>query len=143
MQRMAAEHGALDRVILGSDTPSGTGVMPVGIIKTIAESRPRCPAASSIGGVPATDVIAYATSNAARVLRREGGRAGRSTSCRPGAGAAAGGGPADHPIKALNRGDITGIAGVISNGEIRALRSRNSLAPIREVEVQSHRCSHR
>ncbi len=46
--------------------------MPVGIIKTIAESRPRCPAASSIGGVPATDVIAYATSNAARVLRREG-----------------------------------------------------------------------
>ncbi|WP_285362839.1 amidohydrolase family protein [Microbacterium sp. LMC-P-041] len=132
IQRMAAEHGALDRVILGSDTPSGTGVMPLAIIKTIAEL-------SSIGGVPATDVIAYATSNAARVLRREEGvlEEGRPADLvlvqQPV------GGPADHPIKALNRGDITGIAGVIINGQIRALRSRNSPAPIREVEVQSHR----
>ena len=29
------------------------------------------------------------------------------------------GGPANHPIDALNRGDITGIASVIINGQIR------------------------
>ncbi|HXG35787.1 MAG TPA: amidohydrolase, partial [Dehalococcoidia bacterium] len=33
----AREKGALERVILGTDTPSGTGVMPLGMLKTIAE----------------------------------------------------------------------------------------------------------
>lgn len=127
--RMAQEHDALDRVILGSDTPSGTGVMPMAIIKTIAEL-------SSIGEMPATDVIAFATSNAARVLRREEGvlEEGRPADLllvqEPV------GGPADHPVKALGRGDIAGIAGVLINGQIRALRSRNSPAPVREVVVE-------
>ncbi|GAA4483762.1 amidohydrolase family protein [Microbacterium panaciterrae] len=132
IQRMAAENGALDRVILGSDTPSGTGVMPLAIIKTIAEL-------SSIGGVPATDVIAYATSNAAKVLRREEGILEENRPADIVLVQEPVGGPANHPIEALNRGDITGIAAVIINGQIRALRSRNSPAPIREVEVQPHR----
>ncbi|WP_406250281.1 amidohydrolase family protein [Microbacterium sp. M] len=132
IQRLAAENDALDRVILGSDTPSGTGVMPLAIIKTIAEL-------SSIGGVPATDVIAYATSNAARVLRRDEGVLDDGRPADIVLVQQPVGGPANHPIDALNRGDITGIASVIINGQIRALRSRNSPAPIREVEVQSHR----
>lgn len=132
IQRMAAEHDALERVILGSDTPSGTGVMPLAIIKTIAEL-------SSLGGVAATDVIAYATSNAARVLRRSEGILAENRPADIVLVQEPVGGPANHPIQALNRGDITGIAGVIINGQIRALRSRNSPAPIREVAVQLRR----
>jgi enamidase len=126
--RMAAEHGALDRVILGSDTPSGTGVMPMAIIKTIVEL-------SAIGQWEPTDVVAFATGNAARVLRRDEGvlDAGRPADVvltqEPVAG------PADHPLRAIARGDIPGIAAVIINGQIRALRSRNTPAPTREVKV--------
>lgn len=132
IQRMAAENNALDRVILGSDTPSGTGVMPLAIIKTIAEL-------SSIGGVAPTDVIAYATGNAARVLRRDEGILEEKRPADLVLVQEPVGGPATHPMQALGRGDITGIAGVIINGQIRALRSRNSPAPIREVTVKGNR----
>lgn len=130
IQKMAAENDALHRVILGSDTPSGTGVMPLAIIKTICEL-------SSIGGMEPTDVISYATANAARVLRRDEGvlEVGRPADLvlvqEPV------GGSQNHPLKAIRRGDIPGIAAVLINGQIRALRSRNSPAPAREVEVKA------
>lgn len=130
--RMAAENGVLDRIILGSDTPSGTGVMPMAIIKTVAEL-------SSLSDISPTDVIAFATGNAARVLRRDEGvleeqrPADIILAQEPVAG------PASHPIEALGRGDITGIASVIINGQIRALRSRNTPAPTREVSVLAGR----
>ena len=34
---LAREVGALERVVVGSDTPTGTGVMPLGVLKTVAE----------------------------------------------------------------------------------------------------------
>lgn len=124
----ARRRGALGRIILGSDTPSGTGVMPLAILKTIAEL-------SSLGGLPATDAIALATGNAAAALRVEGGVLDV-------------GAPADvvliqepwgctqaDPLGAIENGDIPGIAAVVIDGEIRALRSRNTPAPAREVEV--------
>jgi enamidase len=128
IQKMAAENDALERIILGSDTPSGTGVMPLAIIKTIAEL-------SSIGGIDPVEVISYATGNAARVLRREEGvlEEGRPADIvllqEPT------GGSQSHPLKSLARGDIAGIASVIIGGQVRALRSRNTPAPAREVEL--------
>ncbi|WP_267278760.1 amidohydrolase family protein [Arthrobacter sp. CDRTa11] len=129
IQRMAAENNALERVILGSDTPSGTGVMPLAIIKTICEL-------SSIGGMAPTDVISYATANAARVLRRPEGVLDLNRPADLVLVQEPVGGSQDHPLKAISNGDIPGIAGVIINGQIRALRSRNSPAPAREVQVE-------
>ena len=60
------QRDALDRIVLATDTPTGTGVMPLGMIKTIVEM-------SSLGRIPAADAIALATGNNARVLRREEG----------------------------------------------------------------------
>src|SRR5690606_25090170 len=37
------EQGRLERVVIGSDTPTGTGVMPLGMIKTVGSWR-RSPA---------------------------------------------------------------------------------------------------
>jgi enamidase len=128
----ARRRGALGRIILGSDTPSGTGVMPLAILKTIAEL-------SSLGELPATDAIALATGNAAAALRVEGGvlEVGAPADIvliqepwgctRPG------------PLGAIENGDIPGIAAVVIDGEIRALRSRNTPAPAREVEVAIRR----
>ena len=130
IQKMAAENDALHRVILGSDTPSGTGVMPLAIIKTICEL-------SSIGGMEPTDVISFATANAARVLRREEGVLAVNRPADLVLVQEPVGGSQNHPLKAIRRGDIPGIAAVLINGQIRALRSRNSPAPAREVEVNA------
>jgi enamidase len=129
---VARRRGAVGRIILGSDTPSGTGVMPLAILKTIAEL-------SSLGGLPAVDAIALATGNAAAALRVDGGVLDV-------------GAPADvvlihepwgctraHPLSAIENGDIPGISAVVIDGEIRALRSRNTPAPAREVEVAMRR----
>ena len=58
--RKAAEAGALGRVILGNDAPSGTGVVPLGILRLMAHL-------ASMGGVPPETVVALATGNTARV----------------------------------------------------------------------------
>lgn len=132
IQQMAAEEGVLDRVIVGSDTPGGTGAMPLGVIKTLCEL-------CSLGGITPTDVISYATGNAGRVLRRDEGLLDLQRPADIVLVQEPFGGSEDHPLKAMSRGDIPGIAAVIINGEIRALRSRNSPAPYREAEVTTHR----
>ena len=126
--RAAREADALDRVILGTDTPSGTGVIPMGVIKTICE-------VSSLGGLPATDVLAMATGNAGRVLRVDEGilEAGLPADLvllqEPL------GGTRPDPLAAIENGDIPGICGVVIDGQVRALKSRNTPAPAREAVV--------
>jgi enamidase len=127
--RAAGERGTLSRVTLATDTPSGTGVMPLGMIKTVAEL-------SSLGRLPATDAVALATGTTRDVLGVEEGVLG------PGCPADLVllqeplGGVADGPLEAIERGDIPGIAAVLIDGQIRALKSRNTPAPTREVRVQ-------
>jgi enamidase len=125
---LALERDALPRIVLATDTPSGTGVMPLGMIKTVVEM-------SSLGRIPATDAIALATGTNAAVLRRDEGvlDAGRPADlvlALPPLG-----GSTDHPLRAVENGDIPGIAGVVIDGEVRALRSRNTPAPDGECRV--------
>jgi enamidase len=132
VHRMAVKHNALDRIILGSDTPSGTGVMPLAIIKTMCEM-------SSLAGIPAADVVAYATGNCARVLRREEGilAVGRPADMvliqEPL------GGTKRHALNAIENGDLPGMAATIIGGQIRALKSRNTPGPARLVSVSRNR----
>jgi enamidase len=125
---LARERDALDRVLLATDTPTGTGVMPLGMLKTVAEI-------SSLGGVPAADAIALATGNNGRVLRIAEGV------LQPGAPADVVllqpplGGAADSALASIELGDLPGIAAVVIDGELRALRSRNTPAPTREARV--------
>jgi enamidase len=133
---LARERGALDRLILATDTPTGTGVMPLGMLKTVAEI-------SSLGGVGAADAIALATGNNGRVLRVAQGV------LHPGAPADVVlvqpplGGAADDPLASIELGDLPGIAAVVVDGAIRALRSRNTPAPVREARVLESRPSSR
>jgi enamidase len=119
---LARERDALDRIVLATDTPTGTGVMPLGMLKTVCEI-------SSLGHLPAGDAVALATGNNGAVLRRE-------------EGVLAPGRPADlflcfaplgsawaDPVEAIEHGDLPGIAAVLIDGRLRALRSRNTPAP--------------
>src|SRR5207247_7532509 len=64
--RLAAEHGRLGRVIVGSDTPTGTGVMPLGMLKTVCEI-------ASLAGLAPERALALATGNNARVYELNSG----------------------------------------------------------------------
>jgi enamidase len=125
---LAREREALDRILIATDTPTGTGVMPLGMIKTVVEL-------SSLARLPAVDALALATGNNGKVLRRaEGvldvGRPADLVLIQPPLG-----GATDDPLSSIEIGDIPGIAAVIVDGELRALRSRNTPAPAREASL--------
>lgn len=122
------EAGAEHRVILGSDTPTGTGVIPLAILKTMAEL-------CSLAGVPPEMAWAWATGNTRDVYdlasgKIEVGRPADLVVCDAPWGALA-----DDTGGALTRGDIPGISAVIIDGVVRALRSRNTPAAARAVTV--------
>ncbi len=117
-----------DRVVIGSDTPTGTGVMPLGVMKTVAEL-------SSLSDVDPGMVWAAATGNNANVWDLPAGF------IAPGRAAdiivldAPWGSTKDDALGALSVGDIPGISAVITGGVIRTLRSRNTPQAARAAEV--------
>jgi enamidase len=133
--KRAREAGALGRVCVASDTPTGTGVMPMGVMKSVCEL-------ASLGDLAPEIVIALATGTNARAFRLAAGT-----------GTLAVGAPADlvvcdapsaslagDALNAIARGDIPGISCVIIDGQVRVGRSRNTplakrLATIRGVSV--------
>ena len=119
--RRARDATALARVCVASDTPTGTGVMPLGVLKSVCEL-------ASLGDLPPDVVIALATGNNARAFRLAAGT-----------GTLAVGAPADlvvcdapsaslaaDALTAIARGDIPGISCVVIDGQVRVGRSRNT-----------------
>lgn len=61
-----AENGCLDRLVLGTDTPGGTGVIPRGMLRNICYL-------ASVCGISPTEAIAAGTANTARAHGIDGG----------------------------------------------------------------------
>jgi enamidase len=127
--RIAREAGALARVCLGSDTPTGTGVMPMGVLKTVCEL-------ASLAGLPPAEAIALATGNNARAFRLDRGtiEVGRPADllvCD-----APNGGSARDALGAIARGDVPGISCVITDGVVRVGRSRNTPLAARLASIR-------
>jgi enamidase len=126
---IAWDRDLLEKVVLATDTPTGTGVMPLGMIKTVCEI-------SSLCGMAAPKAIALATGNNGAVLGVEQGvlEVGRPADLfccfRPLGSSQAG------PLESIEYGDIPGIAAVVIDGEVRALRSRNTPAPDGACEIK-------
>jgi enamidase len=124
----AAIGGGLARVILGNDAPSGTGVVPLGILRTMAHL-------ASLGGVAPEVAVAMATGNTARVHGLdvgviEPGRAADLCIVDAPVGSAA----AD-ALGALAIGDLPGISMVLIDGAVTVGRSRNTPPAARAAEV--------
>ena len=118
---LAEERGALHRVVLATDTPTGTGVMPLGMIKTVVE-------VSSLARIPAADALALATGSNAAVLRREEGVLDIGRPADLALVQAPLGGAARDALSAIELGDIPGIAAMVIDGRVRCMRSRNTPA---------------
>ena len=126
--RRAAESGALDRVILGNDAPSGTGVVPLGILRLIAHL-------ASLGGVAAETILCLATGNTARVHGLDSGilAPGRAADlCIVDAPV---GSVAGTALEALATGDLPGISMILIDGVLTIGRSRNTAPAARMALV--------
>lgn len=125
---LAREHQQLSRVILASDTPTGTGVIPLAMLKTICEL-------SSLGGLPPEQTIALATGNNAAVYAPDTGEIAEGKAADLVVCDAPWGCQAPDALGAIARGDIPGISAVIVDGQVRVLRSRNTPAAARMATV--------
>jgi enamidase len=117
--RTARELGQLDRVILGTDGPAGSGVQPLGIIRMVSML-------SSLGGVAAEVAFCFATGNTARMRALDCGliEVGRSADfvfmdrAQHSAGKTL--------LESVQLGDLPGIGMTIIDGIVRSQRSRNT-----------------
>lgn len=125
---LAESHDQQHRLLIASDTPTGTGVIPLAMLRTMAELV-------SLGDMTPDLALAAATSNVATAYRLDAGRL-------------AVGRPADLVVldapvgsaarswrEALRIGDLPAVAVVLTDGVIRLSRSRNTPPPAKPVHV--------
>ena len=107
------------RVILGTDSPAGSGVQPLGMLRLIA-------LLSSLGNIPAELVFCFATGNTARLRRLNSGliEPGRDADfvfldrAQHSAGRSL--------LESVQLGDLPGVGMVMIDGIVRCGRSRNT-----------------
>lgn len=126
--QLAVGHGHLSRVMIASDTPTGTGVMPLGVLKTVCEI-------SSLTGLAPDKALALATGNNARAYGLETGVIAEGREADLVIMDAPWGSIANDALGAISRGDIPGISAVVIDGKVRTLRSRNTPAAARMARV--------
>lgn len=126
---MAVEADAYDRVILATDTPTGTGMMPLGMIKTVCEL-------SCLSRHPPEMILAAATGNNARVYRLDTGILERGRAADVMLLDAPLGGSRRTALAAIKHGDYPAIPAVFTDGVPRFVgRSRNTPPPTRRVRI--------
>ncbi len=126
--RRAQEARATDRLVIGLNAPSGTGVVPLGIIRVLAHLV-------SLGGVAPEDAVCMATGNTARVYKLSAGviAPGRDADlCIVDAPIGSVGRTA---LEALQVGDLFGISMILIDGQVKTGRSRNTPPATRAAEV--------
>jgi len=129
--RTAKELKQLHRVILGTDSPAGSGVQPLGILRMIA-------LLAALGDTPAEVALCFATGNTARIRNldcglMEPGRAADFVFMDR----------AQHSsgrdlLDSIRKGDLPGIGMMVIDGVVRTGRSRNTPPAERIPEYQAH-----
>jgi len=117
--RKLAEKDALDRVIFGNDSPSGTGIIPLGILRNISFI-------ASLTDIAAEKVIAMATGNTARVFGLDSGLIAEGKEADLVIMDAPMGSIGSNALEALEAGDLPAVALVMVDGVIKVTKSRNT-----------------
>jgi enamidase len=124
-----------DRLLIATDTPTGSGVMPLGMLYTISHL-------ASLGAkpLPVEWAIAAATGNNARIYKLNSGflEVGRDADIA--IIDACVGGAKTNALDALRNGDIPAVGAVLTEGVPRFVgRSRNTPAPMKRIRVVENR----
>ncbi|EGP08362.1 hypothetical protein CSIRO_2088 [Bradyrhizobiaceae bacterium SG-6C] len=129
--RLAREMKELNRVILGTDAPAGSGVQPLGILRMVS-------LLSSLGEVPAELAFCFATGNTARMRALDCGiiEPGRAADfvIMDKAQHSAG----KNLLDSVQLGDLPGIGMTIIDGIVRTQRSRNTPPATKVPEIVGH-----
>lgn len=131
--RLMRTANQFDRFLIATDTPTGSGIMPLGMMYTITHL-------ASLGEMPAEMAIAAATGNNARVYQRNSGFIAPGKDADVVVLDACVGGSKNDALSAISNGDIAAVAGVITDGVPRFVgRSRNTPAPMKNIRVVQNR----
>ncbi len=117
--RTAKELGELNRVILGTDGPAGSGVQPLGILRMVAML-------SSLGDIPAETAFCFAMGNTARIRDLDCGLIERGRSADFVLMDKAQHSAGRDLLHSMQLGDLPGIGMMIIDGVVRSHRSRNT-----------------
>jgi enamidase len=117
--RAAKELNQLDRVILGTDAPAGSGVQPLGILRMISML-------ASLGEISAETAFCFATGNTAKLRALDCGliEVGRAADfvfldrAQHSAGKTL--------LDSIQLGDLPGVGMTVIDGVVRSHRSRNT-----------------
>ena len=127
--RLARERGAWGRFVIATDTPTGSGIMPLGMLYTMAHI-------ASLTDIAPEQAICAATGSNARVYRLNSGM------LAPGKDAdvvlidAPDGGTQTSALAAIKHGDIAAVGAVVTAGTPRFVgRSRNTPSTTAKVRI--------
>jgi enamidase len=127
--RLADRHGAFDRFIIATDTPTGSGIMPLGMLYTIAHL-------ASLTDMPPERFVCAATGSNARVYGLDSGLLSTGKAADIVLLDAPDGGTQSTALAAIKHGDIAAIGAVITAGIPRFVgRSRNTPGTTRQARV--------
>jgi len=117
--RTATELKQLGRVIVGTDSPAGSGVQPLGILRMISML-------SSLGGISAEVAFCFATGNTAKIRQLGCGEIAPDRDATFVMIDKAQHSAGNTVLESIQRGDLPGIGMVIVDGVVSAQRSRNT-----------------
>ena len=117
--KLCIEKNALHRIIIGNDAPSGTGVVPLGILRVLNHL-------ASLTPISAAQAIAMATGNTARVHKLQTGKIEVGLcadlvilDCPIGS-------VGSDALSAIEVGDVPGVSMILVDGKIVVNKSRNT-----------------
>ncbi len=130
------EREQLHRLLIGTDSPVGAGVMPLGMIRTVQF-------VSSMCGIPAEKALAMATGTVADAYRLNTGKVevGRE------ADLIAIDAPLDcyvnDGLQCIEYGDVPAVRMIMVDGEVIALRARNTTFSDTQVTVDGREAAYK
>jgi enamidase len=123
---LVAQRGELGRLVVGTDSPAGSGVQPLGMLRTVSWI-------ASLGGVDAAQAIAAATGNVAALHDLNTGRVSVGREADLLVMDTPLGSQAGDALGALAIGDTPAVATAIIDGMPRFTKSRNTPPPVRTI----------
>ena len=126
---LAREADAFDRLLIATDTPTGSGIMPLGMLYTIAHL-------ASLANFAPEVAIAFATGNNAAVYGLDSGRLAPGCTGDLVLIDAPLGGSQTSALDAIRNGDIAAIGAVVAGGSPKIVgASRNTPPTTRKVRL--------
>jgi enamidase len=125
---LCVEHNALKRIIIGNDAPSGTGVIPLGVLRVVAHL-------AGLSAIKPEEALCMATGNTARIHKLPRGRIAEGLEADLVIMDAPMGSVGQDTLSAIEAGDVPAVSMVLVDGDIVVGKSRNTPPPVRKPVV--------